>query len=374
MEFPVDYDSILQRVEAIDPEAYARSRNYIDGAVTALSPYISRGVISTRFVCDSLINRGFRWESVEKLVQELAWRDYFQRVWENLEDDIFDDIRRQNTGTLHRQLPSALLNSSTGINAVDQGIQSLYETGYLHNHLRMYVASIACNIGRSYWQMPSQWMYYHLLDGDLASNTLSWQWVAGSFSSKKYYCNQENINRYTGTQQAQSFLDLPYDLLPTLPVPTALEETTVFHAATVLPKTSKPELNPDLPVFLYNSYQLDPAWHADEAGHRLLILEPSHFRQFPVSEKVIRFIIQLASSIDGMQLFVGEVSELPALWKAKAVYSKKHPAFPHYPGIREERDWLTPELTGHYPSFFAYWKKAGPLLKRRFHAQKALVH
>jgi deoxyribodipyrimidine photo-lyase len=98
-------------------------------------------------------------------------------------------------------------------------VEELKQTGYMHNHLRMYVAAIACNIGHSHWHLPARWMYYHLLDADWASNALSWQWVAGSFSSKKYYANQENINKYCHTQQRNTFLDVSYEAYETMPTP-----------------------------------------------------------------------------------------------------------------------------------------------------------
>ena len=75
----------------------------------------------------------------------------------------------------------------------------------------MYLASITCNMAKSHWLVPSKWMYYHLLDGDIASNNCSWQWVSGAFSSKKYYCNQENINKYCFTKRTNSFLDKTYE-------------------------------------------------------------------------------------------------------------------------------------------------------------------
>ena len=71
----------------------------------------------------------------------------------------------------------------------------------------MYIASIVCNIAKSHWKLPSKWFYYYLLDGDLASNNLSWQWVCGANSSKKYYANQENINKFCFTKQKNTFLD-----------------------------------------------------------------------------------------------------------------------------------------------------------------------
>lgn len=69
----------------------------------------------------------------------------------------------------------------------------------MHNHLRMYIAGTITNVSHAHWRVPSLWLYSHLLDGDITSNTCSWQWNAGTFSSKKYLANQENINTYTGT-------------------------------------------------------------------------------------------------------------------------------------------------------------------------------
>lgn len=373
MYFPTDYQEILAKLDHTDPVKYAADRNFIDGHVSYLSPYISRGVISTKQVLESLLAKGIRPEQMEKFVQELTWREYFQRVWLQLEDDLFDDIRRTNTGTRHRQIPSALLNVTTGIQAIDKGITELYETGYMHNHLRMYTASIACNIGKAYWEMPSKWMYYHLLDGDIASNTCSWQWVAGSFSSKQYFCNQENINKYTRSQQPHSYLDKTYQELPVMDVPDELTVTTSIQLTTALPVNNTPVIDPSLPILLYNSYNLDPLWKKDIDANRILLLEPSHFKQFPVSDKVIAFIISLAQNIEGIQVFTGEISDIPFINKVPAIVSKEHPAFTHYPGQKEARDWMFPEVTGFYNSFFGFWKKCERLLKNPQHRKPELM-
>lgn len=356
--FPTSYQAILDVIDAVDPIAYSRYRNHVDGPVTYLSPFISRGVISTKQVLNALLEKGYTLKQSGKLIQEMAWREYFQRVWQSLEDDIFRDIRSRYTGIRHAQVPKAVLDASTGIEAIDQGIKDLYQYGYMHNHLRMYTASITCVTAKAHWLNPSKWMYYHLLDGDLASNSCSWQWVAGSFSSKQYYCNQENINKYCGTNQKNTFLDKEYHELPLLETPAVLTEAGTFNPVTILPATQAPQLDHELPLLLYNGYNLDPNWRKDTKANRILLLEPSHFREYPVSEKVIRFIIALAENIEGIQVFTGELADLPELKKFPAVYSKEHPAFPHYPGIKDERDWLFPGIQGVHSSFFSYWKKS----------------
>lgn len=365
LNFPTAYTDILDRIDRIDPYEYARTKNFLNGAVTYLSPYISRGVISVKQVFDHLQRKGYKLADMEKLVQELAWREYFQRVWQYYEDDIFEDIRHRHTGTRHRLMPDAISKANTGITAIDTAIKELYANGYMHNHLRMYIASITCNIGKAWWQTPAQWMYYHLLDGDLASNACSWQWVAGTFSSKQYFCNQENINRYTGTSQNGSFLDHSYNELPQMEVPEVLQAVSPFTLTTTLPEITGPQLDHSLPLLLYSPYHLDPLWKKDMKANRVLLLEPSHYKQFPVSEKVIRFIMDLGKNIPGLQVMVGEASAIPGLRNFPAIYTKEHPAFRHWPGIKEERDWLFPDVKGMFYSFFGFWKRAEASLRKK---------
>lgn len=356
-DFSVNYKDILQRVDNINPVEYSRTRNFLNGQVTCLSPYIARGVISLPFIKQKLLERYSLYQA-EKLIQELAWREYFQRVWQQLGNNIFANIRQPQSGFARKAIPAAVVQAQTGIEAIDQSIETLYQSGYMHNHARMYTAMLCCNVAQCDWSLPAQWMYYHLLDGDLASNTLSWQWVAGTFSSKKYYANQENINRYSGTRQSNSFLDHSYETIAANDIPRILTETITQIPGTTLPPPSELNVDHRLPLFLYNSYQLDPLWHAAEQGNRVLVLEPSHFKAFPVAAKVMDFIIRLAQScIPGIQVFVGEVTEIPQLPGFPAIFYKEHPTATHYPGNCEPREWLFPEVTGYSGSFSAYWKK-----------------
>lgn len=367
--FPTDYNEILERINTIHPIKYAQSRNFLNGHVTYLSPYISRGVISVKQVMDSIVSKGYPFQAIEKLIQELAWREYFQRVWQDKKEMIWEDLKQTQPNVLHHQMISSILNATTGIDIIDQEIINLSNKGYLHNHIRMYIASIVCNIGNAHWASASKWMYYHLLDGDIASNNCSWQWVAGAFSSKKYYCNQENINKYTFSQQTDSFLDKPYEALLNATLPPSLKETDSLQLVTHLPKTDPLQIDPSIPTLIYNAYNLDPLWRKNENVNRVLILEPSHFNKYPVSEKVIEFIIALSKNIAGLKLYVGEVTTLVNLYPAAVssqndnFISKEHPLFIYYPGIKDDRDWMFPTVTGYYPSFFRYWKKCERALK-----------
>ncbi len=368
IHFPTDYASIIERVNAVDPIKYAKTRNFLNGEVTYLAPYISRGVISLPQILDVVIRKGFSMHNAEKLIQELAWREYYQRVWQNKQDLIWEDLKQVQQNVAHTQMIASLQNAQTGIKIIDESIQQFYQLGYLHNHLRMYIAAIACNIGGAHWLQPSKWMYYHLLDGDIASNNCSWQWVAGSFSSKKYYCNQENINKYTATQQLHTFLDKPYESLVDMQIPPALAEVTTLDLSTQLPTTSPPQIDTSRPTLLYNGYNLDPEWRKLDNVNRVLLLSPSHFNKYPVSNQVIQFILDLSNNIAGIQVYVGEATDIQKLYDAEMneqknmLISKEHPLFMDYPGVKDERSWMFPTVTGYFPSFFGYWKKCQRLL------------
>jgi deoxyribodipyrimidine photo-lyase len=364
--FTTNYTEVIAQLNAIEPIKYAKTRNYINGAVTKLSPYISRGVINTKQVLEAVLAKGYKLYQIEKFVQELAWRDYYQQVWIAKQNEIDVDIKNVQAPVVTNELPSAIVQVNTGITAIDDSISTLYETGYMHNHLRMYLAGIICNVAQVHWLQPAKWMYYHLLDGDWASNALSWQWVAGTFSNKKYIANQENINKYCNTSQTNTFLDMPYDAFPIENIPVDLQKTQNIKLETLLPLQSDIVLDNFLPTYIYNSYNLDVNWQKGEKANRILLLEPSHFAKYPVSEKVLNFIIGLSKNIPNLQIIIDEFDTLITNLNTENIFYKEHPTTTHYKGNKVERDWITPLATGYYPSFFSYWKKVEKQLKKQY--------
>jgi len=355
--FPTSYAEILQRIRNINPVKYGSTRNYVNGSVTYLSPYISRGIISTKFILSEVLNKGYNPNQIEKFIQELAWRDYWQQVWIAKGNAINLDLKNEQKPISNTAIPKAIIDANTGIKAIDNAILEFYKTGYLHNHLRMYIASISCNIGQSQWKIPAKWMYYHLLDADWASNALSWQWVSGANANKKYVANQENINKYCFTEQKNTFLDVPYEAFPTMEIPEVLKETSELNLSTLLPVKQKITINPSLPNCIYNFYNLDPLWKSDLSINRILLLEPSHFTKYPVCKNTIDFILNFAKeNINSIQIYIGEFNDLVTDYQLTNIYYKEHPLNSHYLGIQESRDWMF-TVEGYYPSFFSFWKK-----------------
>lgn len=355
---PKKYEDIVNQVRAVNPVRYGKTRNFKSGQVSYLSPYISRGVISLNKIAKIILERYSVTDSYT-FIKELAWRDFFQKVWESKGNIIFEDLKHTQENVKHHEHVVAMLEAKTGIYELDLGIVQLYNTGYLHNHIRMYLASLACNIAGAHWYSPSQWMYYHLLDGDPASNALSWQWVCGSFSSKKYFCNQENINRYTGSKQENSFLDLEYEDLIRMETPKTLVEKKPCLLQTEFPRSACDlTLREEGDVFVYNSFNLDPEWHKEDSGTRILLIEPSHFEKHPVSERVMDFILGQSAMIPNIKVCVCEFSELKTAWPEAKFFFKKHPTTQHYQGAEEVSLSLFPAVQGYFPSFSSYWKRA----------------
>ena len=351
------YDELVKKVHGFDPIAYGKTRNFINGNVSQLSPYISRGAISTKEIASIIIEKQYKKYQIEKFIQELAWRDYWQKKWQELQN-IDIDIKSIQNPIFSKKNPVSITNSSTKIKAIDNAVNQLYKTGYLHNHLRMYIASICCNIGNYHWLQPAKWMYYHLIDGDWGSNALSWQWVAGSNSHKKYYANQENINKYCFTKDSNTFLDKSYEeLINDDSTPDGLKEETDYEFKTPLIKSDDLKIDQDLPIIIYTSYNLNINWKKDVKANRILLLEPNHFDKYPISKKVMSFFIKLANEIENIQIINMNFNELLKKVKnSNEIYFKEHPFSDHFTGIKEERDWLFPEISAN-GSFFNYWKK-----------------
>ena len=214
--FPPTRAAALARINAVRPSEYARSRNALEGAVTYLSPYITHGLVSLPEVLSGVTSR-YALDSQHKFVFELGWREYFHHVWQFRDAGIFTNLHEgplpeSDYATL---LPADIRLGATGVPVVDMAVRTLYDTGYLHNHARMWLASYVVHIRKVHWRCAADWLYGHLLDGDLASNHLSWQWVAGTGSTKPYLFNAENVQRYAppAWHSTGSVIDQSYEML-----------------------------------------------------------------------------------------------------------------------------------------------------------------
>jgi deoxyribodipyrimidine photo-lyase len=204
------------RIDAFRPGSYARTRNAIDGAVSGLSPYLTHGLVSLVDVLSGVASR-HALPVQHKFVYELGWRAYFRHVWQHRGDGI---LRSLHEGPLPdaayaSELPADIREGRTGLPVIDQAVHTLYATGLLHNHARMWLASYIVHLRKLHWRCGADWLHAHLLDGDLASNHLSWQWVAGTGSHKPYLFNADNVARYAPASwhSPGSVIDVSYEAL-----------------------------------------------------------------------------------------------------------------------------------------------------------------
>lgn len=356
MSYVRSYSEILDMIDQIDPVEYAKSRNQLDGAVTRLSPYITRGIISLPLVRERLLANHPE-KDCAKLIQELAWREYFQNVWWDKGDDIFTDIRFPRDDWRHEGIVANIAEAETGVEVLDGAIKKLYESGYMHNHARMWVASVSCNLAYAHWHSMGKWLYFNLIDGDLASNFLSWQWVAGTSISKRYTVNQKLINGCSSHKQVRSILTYDRDEMCTLPTPEILQPYFDEALVTVYPTIEPVTTVSGARVQLYTPWTLDPTWRRGESDRQILVIDPVWFDHYPVSEQVLDFITrQGAIVIPDLEVHVGPVAEIHGIDDAWSVKALSH---------QTNQDWLVefdhvqklfPSVSGYYKSFFAYWK------------------
>lgn len=202
----------LEKLAAFRPTMgvqYAQKRNYDFGAghhdhVSMLSPYVRHRVISEQELAVAAL-QAHGYAKAEKFIQEVFWRTYWKGwlerradVWLSYEADVQALHQSlQKVETLAQKYRKAT-DGQTGIDCFDTWAAELRSTGYLHNHARMWFASIWIFTLKLPWQLGADFFLQHLLDGDAASNTLSWRWIAGlQTKGKTYLASAENIQTFT---------------------------------------------------------------------------------------------------------------------------------------------------------------------------------
>lgn len=172
--------------------------------VSVLSPYIRHRLILESEVTEAVLGR-FALSTAEKFVQEVFWRTYFKgfleqrpSIWADYIAAVDGLARHVSSEKPFGQTYNEAVHGHTGIDCFDSWAAELVETGYLHNHARMWFASIWIFTLKLPWQLGADFFYRHLMDGDPASNTLSWRWVAGLHTrGKTYLARPDNIAKYT---------------------------------------------------------------------------------------------------------------------------------------------------------------------------------
>ena len=228
-------DEALNRLEDFSNNnlgKYAADRNFDPGPenrnnTSLLSQYISHRIIDEQETIRAAYQK-FPFKKIEKFVQEVYWRIYF-KGWLEMRPQVWDDYN-QDLNNLQNELNSSnykeAIEGNTKIPCFNDWVLELKEFGYLHNHARMWFASIWIFTLGLPWQLGADFFLKHLLDGDAASNTLGWRWVAGLHTKGKHYLASEwNINKFSAKkyehlnlneQASAKHEDRSYDIQPIL--------------------------------------------------------------------------------------------------------------------------------------------------------------
>ena len=187
---------------------YSKLRNFDFGPekrsnISCLSPYISHGVINEKEVIQKALSK-FSFSKNEKFIQEVLWRTYW-KGWLELRPNVWTDylveLKQIRNEFKNNQDYLSAIEGKTNIDCFNGWVTELKENNYLHNHTRMWFASIWIFTLELPWQLGAEFFMKHLFDGDAASNTLGWRWVAGIQTQGKHYLASEwNIKKFTNNR------------------------------------------------------------------------------------------------------------------------------------------------------------------------------
>ncbi len=187
---------------------YSKLRNFDFGPekrsnISCLSPYITHGIINEKEVIQKALSK-FSFSKNEKFIQEVLWRTYW-KGWLELRPNVWSDylieLNQIRNEFQNNQNYLNAIEGKTNIDCFNEWVKELKENNYLHNHTRMWFASIWIFTLELPWQLGAEFFMQNLYDGDAASNTLGWRWVAGVQTQGKHYLASEwNIKKFTNNR------------------------------------------------------------------------------------------------------------------------------------------------------------------------------
>ena len=195
---------VMERYIENNISDYTAKRNFDFGPqnrknISCLSPYITHRLISEYEVAKKTLSK-YPYQKVEKFIQEIFWRVYW-KGWLELRPKVWTDFVEDTKNIENTKEFEKAINGETNIDCFNDWVKELKENNYLHNHTRMWFASIWIFTLKLPWQKGAEFFLRELYDGDAASNTLSWRWVAGIQTKGKNYIAQNwNINKFTNNK------------------------------------------------------------------------------------------------------------------------------------------------------------------------------
>lgn len=388
---PKTKQELLDYLSTFNPKKYASSRNFINGQVSYLSPYLTHGVITLQ-ECVEVILSKYTIKDAEKFLMELIRKEFFMQVQMNYGNSFTDTPVREDKTWIAKSslLPESLLAWTTSTNRVDMSVEELHTTWRLHNHKRMRLASRCCHRAKLDWKKLADWTYYHFIDGELAPNHLSRQWVNSTFAGKAYFMNEDNLQKYRPWSVDENLRGTYDEVSARLfnPVRPSLYHTQKDSYESLT--TPLDTIKKVCPNCLWDTHQIQilSPWKLDERLldndiHTLIVLDKQFTQLHPRSQKRLDRVQQYANQFhvkfvhwDYQQIIHDAIDK----WMHVTIDRRYDPVYREacehfmehdevtiidYPWINSNNQWQP------IMKFFKYWNKTTKFLKK-FERQQSL--
>ena len=315
---------------------YSKLRNFDYGPdnrsnISCLSPYITHGVISELEVIKKSLSK-FSFSKNEKFIQEVLWRTYWKGWLElrpNVWTDYLNELKKIREEFKDNQNYRNAIEGNTNIECFNEWIKELKETNYLHNHARMWFASIWIFTLDLPWQLGAEFFMKHLYDGDAASNTLGWRWVAGiQTQGKNYLASEWNIKKFTNNRFSNIKLN---ENAP----PKTSDKT---YAASKLEFNNPQNLEEKNLLIFENNLSFEIGDFKDQKFKKVfLISNKNENRTIELSEKLVKFKSQL---IEDQKKRLEEKSIDTEIIDLSEIQNINETSYGLYPTVGENLDFI----------------------------------
>ena len=315
---------------------YSKLRNFDYGPdnrsnISCLSPYITHGVISELEVIKKSLSK-FSFSKNEKFIQEVLWRTYWKGWLElrpNVWTDYLNELKKIREEFKDNQNYKNAIEGNTNIECFNEWIKELKETNYLHNHARMWFASIWIFTLDLPWQLGAEFFMKHLYDGDAASNTLGWRWVAGiQTQGKNYLASEWNIKKFTNNRFSN--IKLNENAPP--------KTSNKTYAALKLEFNSPQNLEEKNLLIFENNLSFEISDFKDQKFKKVfLISNKNENRTIELSEKLVKFKSQL---IEDQKKRLEEKSINTEIIDLSEIQNINETSYGLYPTVGENLDFI----------------------------------
>ena len=339
MNFPTSRNNALKKLDDFIENNildYTKSRNFDFGTqnrknTSCLSPHVSHGVISETEIINKVLKKHL-FNKTEKFIQEVLWRIYW-RGWLELRPMVWNDyltkLKALNEKYKTNKNYLNAIKGETNIQCFNDWVNELKETNYLHNHTRMWFASIWIFTLELPWELGAEFFLKYLYDGDSASNTLGWRWVAGIQTPGKHYVASEwNIKKFTNNRYEKIRLNESA-------IPIKNNKTYSISSKNLI----NPKIDDGKILLIFdNNLSFEFSDFGEKKFKKILIVNSSENRQISLSDNIVKFKeLLFKDQLNRLKKFSIDCEVI----KIKDIKQINENIYALYPNVGENLDFIT---------------------------------